>query len=107
MIRIRIDEQGVEIKGHAGAAAAGQDPVCAAISALCYALALNVRAEGHVSEGDTELRWIGLNDAERAVVDAVGRTMDAIAAQEPEYVALEDLRQGGRARLVPTKEGTW
>lgn len=39
MIRVRAGERRITVSGHAGHAPAGQDIVCAAVSALMYALA--------------------------------------------------------------------
>lgn len=94
MLRIRIDENGFTFQGHAGTAPAGQDTVCAAVSALAYTLALSVEAEGWLEEGNAELRWNGLTEAERFVVDAVARTCGAFAAQWPDNVSFEDARTG-------------
>ena len=39
MIRVRAGERRITVSGHAGHAPVGQDIVCAAVSALTYALA--------------------------------------------------------------------
>ena len=39
MIRVRAGERRITVSGHAGHAPVGQDIVCAAVSALMYALA--------------------------------------------------------------------
>ena len=46
MIRVRCEPGRLTVSGHAGYAAAGQDIVCAAVSALVYALAGYLEEKG-------------------------------------------------------------
>ena len=48
MIRVRFDGAQVTVSGHAGYAPAGRDIVCAAVSALVYALAGRLRETGRL-----------------------------------------------------------
>ncbi len=50
MIRARFTENRLTLLGHAGYAEKGQDVVCAAASALVYALAGSLEAGGNVRE---------------------------------------------------------
>lgn len=49
MIRVRCGTARLTVSGHAGYAAAGQDIVCAAVSALVYALAGYLEEKGQAS----------------------------------------------------------
>ena len=48
MIRVQFDGAQVTVSGHAGYAPAGRDIVCAAVSALVYALAGRLRETGRL-----------------------------------------------------------
>ena len=48
MIRVRFDGAQMTVSGHAGYAPAGRDIVCAAVSALVYALAGRLRETGRL-----------------------------------------------------------
>lgn len=52
MIRVRFDGAQVTVSGHAGYAPAGQDIVCAAVSALVYALAGYLEETGQAERVD-------------------------------------------------------
>lgn len=52
MIRVRFDGAQVTISGHAGYAPAGGDIVCAAVSALVYALAGYLEETGQAERVD-------------------------------------------------------
>jgi uncharacterized protein len=83
--------------GHAGWADAGQDVVCAAVSAILQAAWLglaevaNVPLEAHKEEGNLTLRWPKFARDDRALQAIVGtaeRSIDALARQYPEHVRL-------------------
>lgn len=101
MIVIRYDRAHnlVTLRGHAGAGVMGQDIICAAVSALCYTLAANVRAlkkEGAVRETVIKLSpgkaMIGCTPAKgrEAQVQIVFTTLclglTTLAEGYPEYV---------------------
>lgn len=50
MIRVRFEENRLTVCGHAGYAARGEDIVCAAVSALVYALIGDLQERGLVRE---------------------------------------------------------
>ena len=52
MIRVRFDGAQVTVSGHAGYAPAGRDIVCAAVSALVYALAGYLEETGQAERVD-------------------------------------------------------
>lgn len=62
MIRVRAGERRITVSGHAGHAPAGQDIVCAAVSALTYALA------GYLEETEQTAR----SDIRRGYADIEG-----------------------------------
>lgn len=62
MIRVRAGERRITVSGHAGHAPAGQDIVCAAVSALMYALA------GYLEETEQAAR----SDIRRGYADIEG-----------------------------------
>ena len=52
MIRVRAGERRITVSGHAGHAPVGQDIVCAAVSALMYALAGYLEETGQAARSD-------------------------------------------------------
>ena len=57
MITIKLDVENmqIEITGHAGAAPAGSDIVCAAVSTLAYTLAYNLQLILHPDDFDAHM----------------------------------------------------
>lgn len=97
MIRVRIGKERVTVRGHAGSAPKGSDLVCAAVSALVYALAFRLyelesagriaNAQPRMDAGDAEIVWQG--EAEEAV--AVFRAgIRLLEKNEPNYIKLEE-----------------
>lgn len=54
MIRVRLSKTQVTVSGHAGYAPAGRDIVCAAVSALVYALAGYLEETGQAERVDIQ-----------------------------------------------------
>ena len=83
MIRVSCGGTALSIQGHAGAAPYGQDLVCAAVSALVYALAQRL----------TELDQLGAFE-ESPVVKLQSGQAEIIAAPKRKYAATvaEDFR---------------
>jgi len=104
MIRIAYHREAcrVVIQGHAHSAEPGHDLVCAAVSALAYTLAGNVRelesggkvrfAYARLESGDAEIgctpkgRW---EDTVRCLFDGVCLGFRLLAQRYPEYVVWE------------------
>lgn len=86
----------LEVRGHAGAGAPGQDPVCAGVSALVLTLAENVRRQ--VRRGNAEKPQIRLErgfarvacqpvtDAAPAVYDTVVAGLALLGRLYPSYI---------------------
>ena len=77
MIELRIRKNGIQMHGHAERAGPdGSDRVCAAVSALTYAL-INAlsdlcgdRIRADTGLGKTVIDWEGLSDGGKLLVDA-------------------------------------
>ena len=64
MIRVRAGERRITVSGHAGYAPAGQDIVCAAVSALTYALAGYLEETGQAARSDIRRGYADIEGAE-------------------------------------------
>ncbi len=89
MTKVRYDPSApeMEFSGHAGAAGAGRDPVCAALSMLMYTLMEALPAEG--SE-----RWMGdgvcrVRGGRREVYEVIAAGLRLLAETHPEHVSWE------------------
>ena len=71
MIRVRAGERRITVSGHAGYAPAGQDIVCAAVSALTYALAGYLEETGQAERVDIRKGF--------AVIRGAGQCGEALA----------------------------
>ena len=63
MIRVRAGERRITVSGHAGYAPAGQDIVCAAVSALTYALAGYLEETGQAARSDIRRGYADIEGA--------------------------------------------
>ena len=63
MIRVRFDGAQVTVSGHAGYAPAGRDIVCAAVSALVYALAGYLKETGQAARSDIRRGYADIEGA--------------------------------------------
>ena len=63
MIRVRFDGAQVTVSGHAGYAPAGGDIVCAAVSALVYALAGYLEETGQAARADIRRGYADIEGA--------------------------------------------
>lgn len=92
----------VTVKGHSGSDEEGKDLVCAAVTALCYTLALNVeqlaRAK-HIRRPRVKL-WKGMADITcspvhdmgaivTVVFDSIAMGLEYIAGNNPQYARYE------------------
>ena len=99
MIHITAYPNRIRFEGHAGYDAAGRDIVCAAVSALYYTLAENLKSRpGFVCRQDergAELRCPGAAEA----IGFVLRGLRAIAETYPDYVRVEKGEGGDYERF--------
>lgn len=85
------DKFHVEIKGHAGYAAAGNDIVCAAISVLIQTLAAHMenvtdKWSAHMYNGEAEVSGEGKEAVNSFLTILTG--LKSVAAAYPEYVCI-------------------
>ena len=105
-----VEEMRLHLKGHAGAAPAGQDIVCAGISTLCFAL-INTLLEEQEA-GTMETDWNITQAPMEVSVRARPRTahyrrraqdyfrvivmgLRAMEQEYPQNLRLEEVREGG------------
>ena len=96
MIRVRFEENRLTVCGHAGYAARGEDIVCAAVSALVYALIGDLQDRGLVRElvirpGYVMLCAGGACAAEFALVRC---GLEQLQARYGEFVSVETTVHG-------------
>lgn len=77
MVKVRVRPDGLSVNGHASEGLYGHDIVCAAISALTFALvaALHELSQDGIEScmqpaGHVSVKWQRLSDTGRAYVDA-------------------------------------
>lgn len=76
----------VSMRGHAGAGTAGNDLVCAALSALLRVLLLECdKHGGNASQGDG-YAIVNLHEDSRTLMDGVCAAFEWMAAEYPDYV---------------------
>lgn len=90
MIRVRAGERRITVSGHAGYAPAGQDIVCAAVSALTYALAGYLEETGQAARSDIRRGYADIEGAEGcgAAFALVRCGMEQLAAVYPGCVEM-------------------
>lgn len=90
MIRVRAGERRITVSGHAGHAPAGQDIVCAAVSALTYALAGYLEETGQAARSDIRRGYADIEGAEGcgAAFALVRCGMEQLAAAYPGCVEM-------------------
>lgn len=90
MIRVRAGERRITVSGHAGYAPAGQDIVCAAVSALAYALAGYLEETGQAARSDIRRGYADIEGAEGcgAAFALVRCGMEQLAAAYPSCVEM-------------------
>lgn len=90
MIRVRAGERRITVSGHAGYAPAGQDIVCAAVSALAYALAGYLEETGQAARSDIRRGYADIEGAEGcgAAFALVRCGMEQLAAAYPDCVEM-------------------
>lgn len=90
MIRVRAGERRITVSGHAGYAPTGQDIVCAAVSALTYALAGYLEETGQAARSDIRRGYADIEGAEGcgAAFALVRCGMEQLAAAYPGCVEM-------------------
>lgn len=90
MIRVRAGERRITVSGHAGHAPVGQDIVCAAVSALTYALAGYLEETGQAARSDIRRGYADIEGAEGcgAAFALVRCGMEQLAAAYPDCVEM-------------------
>ena len=90
MIRVRAGERRITVSGHAGYAPAGQDIVCAAVSAQTYALAGYLEETGQAARSDIRRGYADIEGAEGcgAAFALVRCGMEQLAAAYPGCVEM-------------------
>ena len=95
MIRVKHHNDGVTIEGHAGYAEAGQDIVCAGISAIVQTLIQSVEdlttdvIEYTMQPGFVEIRFLTLSGESRVLLDSAMIGLEMIADAHPHHVVIE------------------
>lgn len=75
MIQVQVRENKIRVHGHAGYASAGQDIVCAAVSALTLTLieglkhVAQMEIKSRESPGNVCIEWQYMNDTGKTLVD--------------------------------------
>ena len=90
MIEVQAGERRLVVQGHAGYGPAGQDIVCAAVSALVYALAGVLQEKGQLARGDIREGYAdiaGTGDCAREFA-LVRCGLEMLAGQYPESVEI-------------------
>lgn len=91
MIEVEISEDRLAVRGHAEAGPHGADPVCAAVTALCWCAAANLQDyegfEARMEPGDAEIRCPG--EAAREVLRFVRNGLEVIEEHYPANVRVE------------------
>ena len=90
MIRVRAGERRITVSGHAGHAPAGQDIVCAAVSALTYALVGYLEKTGQAARSNIRRGYADIEGAGNcgAAFALVRCGMEQLAAAYPGCVEM-------------------
>ena len=90
MIRVVFTDRRMTVQGHAGYAEKGKDVVCAAVSALVYALIATLEETGNMRESVIRPGYatVAAKEADRAF-DVVRGGLGQIAARYPACVVIE------------------
>ena len=95
MIAVSVRKDGIEINGHAGYAEAGQDIVCAGVTALAQTLIGSIEAltrdeiEYEISPGKANIHYGNLSEEGKLLADSFFIGICQIADEFPDYVRIE------------------
>ena len=81
MIAISVRKDGITVSGHAGYAPAGQDIVCAGVSALT-----SDKIKYKISPGGVDIEYRNLSEKTKTLVDSFFIGIIMIADEFPDYV---------------------
>lgn len=87
MIVVNVNENGLEVSGHAGIAPYGRDIVCAGVSAITLTLirglceVANMEMKTSIDNGHVRVEWKKLNDVGKALIDTWYLGMCSIAEE--------------------------
>ena len=94
MIVISVRKDGITVSGHAGYAPAGQDIVCAGVSALTQTLIRSVedltsdKIKYKISPGGVDIEYGNLSEKSRTLVDSFFIGILQIADEYPDNVRI-------------------
>ena len=94
MIEVCSRADGITISGHAGYAAAGQDIVCAAVSALSQTLLQSLeeltedKIQYDISPGWVDIKHGDLSERAQVLVDSFFVGIEMVANEYPNHVEL-------------------
>lgn len=96
MIRVRFEKNRLTVRGHAGYAERGEDIVCAAVSALVYALIGVLQERGLVRELVIRPGYVMLcvGGACEAELELVRCGLEQLQARYGAFVSVENTVQG-------------
>ncbi len=92
MIEVSIRKDEIAVRGHAGYAAAGQDIVCAGVTALTRSLIKSIedltvdRIEYEISPGRADIKYGNLSEKAKTLIDSFFVGILMIADEFPDYV---------------------
>lgn len=94
MIRVMVRKGAITIKGHAGYAAAGQDIVCAGVSALTQTMVKGIldltedKIEFSLTPGSAMVRYEKLSEKSQVLIDSFMIGIFMIADAYSEYICI-------------------
>lgn len=94
MIEISVRSDDLTVTGHAGYAPAGQDIICAGVTALVLSLEASLESltedkiESSISPGRVEIHYKNPSEAAKLLIDSFFLGICKIAREYPEYVGI-------------------
>lgn len=94
LIEVNVRRDGIMVAGHAGYAPAGQDIVCAGITALTQTLIKSIedltedKIQYSISPGKVDIEYGNLSERSRTLADSFFIGMCMVADEYPDYVRI-------------------
>ncbi len=94
MIEVNVRGDGITVAGHAGYAPAGQDIVCAGVTALTQTLIKSIedltedKIQYSISPGRVDIEYGNLSERSRTLVDSFFIGICMVADEYPDYVRI-------------------
>lgn len=94
MIEVSVRKDGITVSGHAGYAPAGQDIVCAGVTALTQTLIKSIedltedKIQYSISPGRVDINYGNLSERSRTLVDSFFIGICKVADEYPDYVRI-------------------